>query len=111
MHGKAVLRRASNGNPYVTCKVRAATRAGEAYFVNVLCFNDVATLQALDDGDAVALAGELSVEVYTPQSGNPRPNLSLLAHGCLSAYSVHRKRKAVREEIPGRLDFRDVASG
>ncbi|MGA7540619.1 MAG: hypothetical protein WBW93_17820 [Steroidobacteraceae bacterium] len=53
---------------------------------------------ALSAGDSVALSGELSVKVFTPQNGEPRPSLDLLAHGVLTEYHVARKRKAAAQE-------------
>ncbi|MGB6488764.1 MAG: hypothetical protein WBE91_17930, partial [Steroidobacteraceae bacterium] len=57
----------------------------------------VTALLALQDGDSGALAGELTPKVYTPQSGEPRPSLDLLAHAVLTEYHIARKRNAVQE--------------
>ena len=46
------------------------------------------------------LAGELTPKVWTDKDGVARPVLDVLAHAVLSAYSVARKRKAVREPDP-----------
>jgi single-stranded DNA-binding protein len=98
LHGKPATRTSKNGNSFATSKVRASTREGETLFVNVIAFDEdaVTALLALSDGDSVALTGELTPKVYTPQNGEPRPSLDLLAHAVLTPYHVARKRKAVR---------------
>jgi single-stranded DNA-binding protein len=115
LYGAPVEREARNGNRFVTAKVRAAARNGEALFVNVVAFLEsaVTALLALGDGDAVALAGELSAKAYTDKQGEPRPSLDLVAHAVLSEYQVQHKRQALREraEVPGKLPFNDDLSG
>ena len=93
-------RTASNGRRYVTTLVRAAIRDGNGLFVSVIAFSDSAcdALLALDDGDSVAIAGELTPTVYFPKDGSdPRPSLDLVAHRVLSEYHVARKRKAMTD--------------
>ena len=101
-------RTASNGRRFATANVRTPTKDGTAIFVNVIAFAEgaVTALLALEDGDAVALAGELTPKVYTPRDGGePRPSLDLVAHKVLTEYHVARKRKAVTDakqpEAPG----------
>ena len=74
-----------------------SVRDGEAYFVNVITFDEsaVRALLALSDGDSVALSGELTPKVYQPKDGPARPSLDLLAHAVLTAYHVTRRRQAV----------------
>ena len=97
LHRAARSRTSSNGNRFATAVVRTSTREG-AIFVNVICFDETAAnaLLALSDGDSVAVAGEATPKVYTPQNGEPRPALDLLAHAVLTEYHVARKRQAVR---------------
>jgi single-stranded DNA-binding protein len=111
LYGTPTGRTSSGGSAYVTAKVRVSTRAGECLFINVIAFADTATtaLLALADGDAVALAGELTPKAYAAKDGTARPSVDLLAHSVLSEYHVVRKRKAVRgsdalpfdDELPG----------
>jgi single-stranded DNA-binding protein len=98
--GAPKSRISANGNRFATAVVRASTRDGNAIFVNVIAFDvaAVTALLALGEGDSVALSGELTPRVYTPQNGEPRPSLDLLAHAVPSEYHVMRKRQAVREE-------------
>lgn len=97
IYGKPSERTSNNGNYYAVAKVRVSVRDGEAYFVNVIAFDEAAigALLALSDGDSVALSGELTPKVYQPKEGPPRPSLDLLAHAVLTAYHVSRKRQAV----------------
>lgn len=98
IHGTPKAHTSKNGNAFATANVRTPTREGATLFVNVIAFAApaVSALLALSEGDAVALAGELTPKVYTPKSGEPRPSLDLLAHAVLTEYHVVRKRKAMR---------------
>ena len=100
LYGKPAQRTASSGNAFATAKVRVPARGGESLFVNVIAFDDAAVtaLLALADGDAVALAGELTPKVYTDKEGKERPSLDLLAHVVSSEYHVQRKRQAMRDQ-------------
>lgn len=51
-------------------------------------------LLALGDGEAAALAGELTAGVYTGKDGTPRPKLDLVV---LTEYHVTRRRRAIHE--------------
>lgn len=97
LHGKPAQRKSSNGNAYVTAKVRTPAGDGEVLFVNVITFSeDVGmALLALDDGDSVSLSGALTPKVWTPPDGEPRPVLDMVAHAVTTAYHVTRKRQAV----------------
>jgi single-stranded DNA-binding protein len=112
LYGKPLERNGKNGRAFATAKVRVPTRDGNALFVNVIAFEDAAVtaLLALDNGDSIALAGELTPKVYTPPAGEPRPTLDLLAHAVVSAYHVARKRKAVTEKGSDELPFDDRVS-
>lgn len=100
VHRTPQARTSANGRRFATANVRTATRDGAAVFVSVIAFSDsaVTALLALEDGDSVALAGELTPKVYTPRDGGePRPSLDLVAHRVLTEYHVTRKRKAMAE--------------
>jgi single-stranded DNA-binding protein len=97
--GAPVERETSAGKRYATAKLRVSTRDGEALFVNVIAFAEVAVaaLLVLQDGDSAALSGELTPKVYTVRDGTARPALDLLAHALLTEYHVARKRQAVQQ--------------
>ncbi len=101
LHRAAQQRTSKTGSPFVTATVRVPTKDGTSIFVSVIAFSEsaVTALLALEDGDAVALAGELTPKVYTPRDGGePRPSLDLLAHAVLSPYHVKRRREAIAGE-------------
>lgn len=97
LYGAPVQRTAKNESQFAICKVRVTTTAGECIFVSVIAFKAlaVAALMALQDGDSVALAGELTPKVWTDKNGEAKPALDLVAHAVLTEYHVQRKRKAV----------------
>lgn len=86
--GDASRRVDKAGRPFVVARVLARNRADEEFIVNVIAFDDApgAALLALDDGDALSLAGALTPKVWTDKQGNPRPSLDLIAHQVLSAH-------------------------
>ena len=98
--GKPAERAARNGSPFVTAKARIPTANGEAQFVNIVAFRESArtALLALEDGDSVALAGELKFTAYVGKDGLPHPGVDLTAHAVLSPYTIQRKRAAAATE-------------
>lgn len=100
LHGKPVQRTGQSGKTFATAKLRAAMGEGETAFCNVIAFDAgvQAALLALDDGDSLAISGPLTVKVWTPPNGEPRPALDIVAHAVTTAYHVTRKRQAVRGE-------------
>ncbi|MGF6601436.1 single-stranded DNA-binding protein [Paraburkholderia sp. GAS448] len=101
LHGKPQQRTASNGSgkTFVTATLRCGTGDGEAVFVSVIAFSDrvKATLLGLDDNDSVALCGSLTVGLWTPADGEPRPQVKLTATSALSPYHVTKRRAAVQD--------------
>jgi len=95
--GTPEQRTARNGSPFVTAKARIPTANGEVQFVNIVAFRESArtALLALEDGDSVALAGELKFTAYIGKDGLPHPGVDLSVHQVLTEYHVARKRKAV----------------
>jgi len=98
LHGKPSQKTAKTGKPFATAKLRVPA-GDEAAFINVVAFDAKACagLLALDDGDAVALSGPLTVKAWLGKDGTPKPAMDVVAHGLLTAYSVTRKRKAQAE--------------
>lgn len=110
LYGKPSTRTSAKGTAFGVAKVRTAAGDGEGVFVNVIAFDAsaIASLMALDDGDAVALSGTLTPKVWTDKDGQHRPALDMVAHGVISAYNVTRKRKAAsKPPPPTRPDFDD----
>ncbi|APZ42929.1 single-stranded DNA-binding protein [Acidihalobacter ferrooxydans] len=98
LYGTPQERTASTGNPFIALKLRATAGDGASLFVNVIAFapDTCAALMALGDGDSVALAGTLTPKAWIDREGEARPSLDMVAHACLSAYHVTRKRKAMK---------------
>ena len=101
--GKPMQRTSKTGRPFVTAKMRVATGAEESHFVNVAAFSDSAqaALLALDDGEAVSVAGSLNVGMWTNREGVATPSLSIIAAQVLTTYHLKRKRQAVQGEDGG----------
>ena len=96
----ATKKTASNGKPYCAAMITTASKDKEGAMVNqtisVLAFEPqaVAALLALNAGDAVAVAGELTLSIYTDKQGEIKPSASLLCHHVTTAYHISRKRDA-----------------
>ncbi|WP_345797164.1 single-stranded DNA-binding protein [Castellaniella sp. MT123] len=88
-----------NSNPYTTALLRVATAAGDMLMCSVICFDEAAqcVLQALGDGDSVAVTGTLTPKVYQAKDGTSRPALDLVAQAVMTPYQVTRKRQAVEQ--------------
>jgi single-stranded DNA-binding protein len=97
--GLAEIRQGKNGTSFALAKVKATTGDGESLIVNVIAFATEASaaLMALDDGDAVALAGALTPKVWTDKQGNTRPALDMVATQVLTAYHAARKQQALQD--------------
>ncbi|ARV17889.1 hypothetical protein AEP_00936 [Curvibacter sp. AEP1-3] len=95
--GLAEIRQGKNGSSFALAKVKATAGDGETLIVNVITFaaEASAALMALDDGDAVALAGALTPKVWTDKQGNTRPALDLVATQVLTSYHAARKQHAL----------------
>lgn len=82
-----------NATRFAVAKVRATAGDGESVVVNVIAFapEACAALMALDDGDAVALAGGLTPKVWSDKQGNTKPALDMVAAKVLTAYPLGEK--------------------
>jgi single-stranded DNA-binding protein len=98
VHGAPEQRTSKSGKPFTVAKVRAAAGDGDMQFINVVVFSESAqaALLALDDGDAVALAGQLTAKAWIDKEGAAKPNLNLVAQQVLTAYHAKRKRDAMQ---------------
>ena len=94
----ATKKTAANGKPFCTAMITTAQKDKEGATVqqaiSVLAFNQqaVAALLALSEGDAVAVAGKLTLSTYQAKDGAVKPSASLLCHHVTSAYHISRKR-------------------
>jgi len=99
LHGKPERRMSKSGNPFVTAKVRVPT-GDDAAFVAVVAFADTvqSMLLALDESEAVSLAGTLTADAWTDRDGKARPSLSLVANTVLTVHHAKRKREAAQQQ-------------
>lgn len=91
--GLAETRQGKNGTSFALAKVKAVAADGESLIVNVIAFaaEAGAALLALNDGDAVSLAGSLTPKVWTDKQGISRPALDMIATKVLTAHQVNRQ--------------------
>jgi len=103
LQGQPEQRTAKSGRAFVQARMRVAAGAEEVHFVRVTAFSDSAciALLALGDGDSLAVAGTLKIGVWTPQVGEPRSNLDMVAGQVLTVYGLERRRKAVQLDEDG----------
>lgn len=101
--GLAETRQGKNDTTYALAKVKATAGDGESLIVNVIAFaaEAGAALMALDDGDAISLAGALTPKVWTDKQGNTRPALDMIASQVLTVYHVNQKRSGVGAQTDG----------
>jgi single-stranded DNA-binding protein len=85
---KPETREGKNGTSFTLAKVRAVAGDGESLIVNVIAFSQQASaaLLALEDGDAVSVAGALTPKVWLDKQGNARPALDMLVSRVLAAH-------------------------
>lgn len=102
MVGLAETRQGKNGTTFALAKVKATAGDGESLMVNVIAFATEASaaLMALDDGDAVALAGALTPKVWTDKQGNTRPALDMVATQVLTTYHAAQKQQTFHHPTP-----------
>lgn len=103
-----------NGNAYVTARVLVSV-GDERLFASCIAFDEDAcrALLALDEGEALAIAGELRPKLYEAKDGSSKLSMDCTVHAVLTTYSVKRKRKAttqpqaaeLQEGFGDRLDF------
>lgn len=95
--GDASRRVDKAGRTYIVARMLARSKADEEFIVNVIAFDDApcAALLALQDGEALTIAGPLTPKVWTDKQGNTRPSLDLIAAQVMTAYHVNHKREAM----------------
>ncbi|MCI0598593.1 MAG: single-stranded DNA-binding protein [Beijerinckiaceae bacterium] len=85
------------GKPFVTATLRV--KDGEAsQWWKVVAFSESvqAELMRLGDGDALTVQGAFKAELYTPEGGEPRISLSIVADQVLALRQPPRTKKAPR---------------
>ncbi|MCZ8165768.1 single-stranded DNA-binding protein [Silanimonas sp.] len=96
--GKPEPRTSRGGTAYVLARLRVPSGVDDLHFVRLTAFSDTAcaALLALDDGDAVAVAGTLKAGAWQDRDGAARPNLDMVVAQVLTAYHLQRRRQAMQ---------------
>ena len=92
-------RESKGGRPYLLATIREGS-GDKARWISAFAFNDEAreAISGMAAGEAVAVAGELDAEIYTPEGGQPRVSWSIRADAVLTTNSGARKRSATEPE-------------
>lgn len=107
LRGAPQFKTAANGSPFVSFRMATTDRSGTSLLCSCIVFSETAhaAMQALEDGDSVAVSGEASLKTWEGPNGTPRHGLDVLVHGVLTAYHLGRKRKAIgADSAEGRDD-------
>jgi hypothetical protein len=105
VHQAAKQKTDRTGKPFATVRLKVPN--GESsLLIGVICFEPgaVQTLLALDVGDAVAVAGSLTVRVWNDAEGTAKPGADLIAHVVTTPHHANRKLRALAgqgKETPG----------
>lgn len=109
LYGKPEERTSKTGKPFATARMRVPTKDGDSIFASCIAFDTSAcrALLALADGDALTVAGTLTLKGYLDKEGQPRPGVDVVAHHVLTAYHVQRKRDAMKSHQSHEADALD----
>jgi len=82
---------------YVSARIIVTTEQHKIT-AHVIAFDEEAqhALLALEDGDAVCVAGTLTPKLHEDKNGTIKPALDVIAHAVLSAYHVRHKRQTLQ---------------
>lgn len=85
-----------SGKPVVTLRLKVP-HGERSLLIGVICFEPAAmqALLALDVGDAVAVAGSLTVRVWNDAEGTAKPGADLIAHVVTTPHHANRKLRAM----------------
>jgi len=90
------------GNTFATCRLRVSV-GDQPQTINCIAFSErvVQALLALDEGDAIAVSGELEItRTWVDREGNHRPSIDMKVFQVLTEYHVKRRRAAMTEPNP-----------
>ena len=98
---QAEERLSKTGKPYLKATIRDGSGDG-ARWVAAFVFNDAVreAISGMAAGEAIAVAGEIDAEIFTPEAGPARISWSIKVDGVLSAQTGARKRSAAEPEQP-----------
>ncbi len=95
LRGAPQFKTAATGAPYAAFRLAATDRNGASLLCSCRTFSATAcaALQAMADGDSLAVSGEAAVSTWEGSDGAQRHGLDVLVHGVMTAYHLGRKRK------------------
>lgn len=103
VRGNPTFRTANNGTPFASFRLAAADRNGVSVLCSCITFSATAyaAVQALEDGDSVAVSGEAAPKAWDGGDGAQRLGMDVLVHGVLTPYHLGRKRKSASSDAAG----------
>eukprot|EP01034_Spumella_vulgaris_P024072 gene24072-30374_t len=104
LRGAVAVRQSTNGNTFATWRIAAAGKDGESLLCSCISFSQkaIAAMQALDDGDSVAVSGEASISVWADAQKGQCHGLNVQVYAVMTAYHLGRKRKAHEAQNEGK---------
>ncbi len=96
LRGAPLLKKSVQGKPYTTFRLAVPDKAGESRLVRCIAFSATVceAVRTLEDGDAVAVAGEAQITTWHGNDGATHCGLDVTAHQVMSPYHAGRKRGA-----------------
>ena len=90
----AEIRTSKNGNTFATFSVRESVN-GSTRWWQAIAFNEsvIEAVKELSVGEGLAVAGEITAEIYAPAGGESRINWRVTVDGALSARKPEAKDK------------------
>lgn len=103
VRGNPTFRTANNGAPFASFRLSATDRNGESVLCSCITFSTTvyAAVQAMEDGDSVAVSGEAEINAWAGGDGTQRIGLDVLVHSVLTPYHLDRKRKGANGDAAG----------
>ncbi|OBS51577.1 hypothetical protein A8B73_15280 [Methylosinus sp. 3S-1] len=94
---------AKSGKPYVSATIRCKEGDGSQFW-RIMCFSESASaeLMRLADGDALSVQGSMRAELYHPEGGEARINLTVFADAMLPLRPAPKPRKMKEKVEPQR---------
>ena len=104
LHSAAETRTSKAGKPFTVCKMTTAAGAGPSLFVNLCAFDQTAAAALLccREGDALAVAGTLTPGAWVSDSGEARPNLSVVVAQVMTLHALERRRAEAAPTADGK---------
>ena len=101
----AELRTSKNGNPFATLSICENVNGGSSRWWQAIAFNEnaIEVLKEISVGEPIAVAGEITAEIYAPAGSEGRINWRVTIDTVLSARKVEpegatRKPQAAKRD-------------